>query len=150
MPLSEANFAGLVTIYQQEIDSLINVMGKEVVLHFAERIENVNDEFDDPVRTESTRMPSYKGTTENPAPTVTHTTRSIKALVRVSPSDYETFGIKVKQPQEIMRLKTFLTDVPDLKRCSYVVYDGKYRMLREPTPVGLKEDRYAISFWERV
>ena len=26
----------------------------------------------------------------------------------------------------------------------------KYRLSREPIPVGLKENRYAISFWERV
>ena len=147
MPL---DLTHLVPIYQNHIDNLIDQLGKEVTLYFADTVQNVNEKFDDPVRDQSTRMPHYKTTSSDPAPTVTHNTRTIKALVRVSPTDYESFGIKIRQPAEIMRLKTFLRDVPDLKRCEYVVYDGKYRLVREPTPVGLKEDRYAVSFWERV
>ena len=147
----------IVPVYQEYIDAIINEMGKYITIYFASTVENVNAEFHDPVRGRDTRQPAFKATQTNPAPKVTQHTKTIKALIRIDPLDYETFG-KIDQPKSIVRLKTFLSDVPDLQRCEYIIInvpeqdiiDAKYRMLREPIPTGLKQNRYAITFWERV
>jgi hypothetical protein len=158
MPLNPATFESLVKIYQGEIDSLIQNMGKDVIIHFHKTETTVDPEFFDPIRGTGTRMPDYKETDSIGQPAETNNTRTIKALVKHTPDDYETYGIKVKNPKGIVRLKTFLTDIPDLMRCDYIVPNAgsvaivgaKFRLIRTPVPVGLKHDRYAISFWEMV
>lgn len=57
-----------------------------------------------------------------------------------------------------VRLKTYLTDVPDLRRCLYVqvhsdvgaIIDSKFKLIMEPIPTGLKVDRYAYTYWEHI
>lgn len=153
------DLSSLVPIYQENIDALINQLGKPVTLYFEKAITNVTDDFRDPVRDDSIRLPDFKATTENPKPTVSVKTRTIKALVQIAPREFYTGGIsRAQQPGSIIRIKTFLTDVPDLKRCDYIVpmsddtafYDGRYRMIREPIPIGLQVNRYAVSFWEKL
>jgi hypothetical protein len=148
----------VVPIYQENIDALINQLGKNVTLYFKTTISNVSEEFDDSIREESLRKPGYKTTSEDPAPTETQNTLTIKALIQYNPNNYERFGIRVNQPSSIIRLKTFLTDIPSILRAEYVVPNvdskdiifGKYRLIGDPIPVGLQADRYAVSFWERV
>lgn len=156
MPIDPESFNEIVQIYQTEIDSLIDNMGKYVTLYFASTVENVRPKFHDSVRGRDIRQPSYKAGPTEPAPTTTEHTRTLKALIRIDPLDYETFN-NIDQPKSIVRLKTFLSDVPDLQRCDYIVInvperniiEAKYRMLREPIPTGLKHNRYAVTFWER-
>ncbi len=158
MPLNPAQFENLVHIYQGEIDSLIENMGKDVEIHFKSTQVSVPQEFFDPIRGEGTRMPDYKNTGSIAAPVETENTRTIKALIKHAPSDYEDFGIKVDNPKGIVRLKTYLTDVPDLVRCDFIIPNisskeiigAKYRIIRAAVPVGLKYDRYSITFWEMI
>ncbi len=158
MPIDSSNFSKIVKIYQENIDSLIENMGKEVVLYFEPKITNVNDQFYDPVRGGDEKRPSYKGNSSKVSPTILQATKIIKALTKLNPSDYETFGLVIKNPQGIVRLKTYISDVPDLKRCKYIIPNidvkdiigARYQLLRDPVPQGLQQDRYAISFWERV
>jgi hypothetical protein len=147
----------LIKIYQDRIDELINELGKNVLLVFEETITNIKNEFYDPITGEISK-PLYDTTTASNEPNVTQNTKIIKALTLHNPRDFESFNLRVDKPQDVIRLKTFATDIPDLKRCKYLIsnYDiaqlteMKYKMLREPVPAGLQEDRYAISFWERI
>lgn len=159
MPIDADSFNEIVKIYQTEIDSLIENMGKEVTLHFKDTVANVNNEFYDPIHGRDIKMPAYKGTGANPEPTITEHTKTIKALIRIDPSDFRLFaGMSVQEPNALIRLKTYLTDIPDLKRCEFIVpfvpdigiIDTKYHLLREPIPAGLKENRYALTYWGRT
>lgn len=148
----------VVPIYQENIDALINQLGKDVVLHFKTEVSNVTSDFNDFVRDGSLRLPDFKKTQDNPAPVKTETTKTIKALLQIAPGGFANYNIRVEDAVLVMRLKTFLTDVPDLKRCSYIVaptdavsiVHTKFRLIREPVATGLKVDRYAISFWEAI
>jgi hypothetical protein len=152
------DLTNLVRIYQENIDALLESMGKPVILYFEETITNIKPEFNDSVRDEDLRKPSYKTDIPNSTPSVVQNTKTIKALIQYNPRDFESFGIQVNQPDSVIRLKTFLTDVPDLKRCDHIVpnadsvniVEAKYRLLREAIPRGLQEDRYAITYWHRV
>jgi hypothetical protein len=153
MPLDSAAFSEIVTIYQEEIASLINNLGKPVILYYESTITNVSESMDDKLRREL-KKPTYKDAVQ---PTISETTETITALLKFDPKDFEDFGSKVNNPQGILRLKTFLYDVPKLIRCKYIVpaqsrgvIDAKYKLLREPIPVGLRDDKFAVSFWERI
>lgn len=158
MPLDSATFSKLVKIYQAEIDSLIQNLGKPITLYFQSTNSNVNDKFYDQLRAENPLIPDYKKTIAESAPTRVENTRIIKALVKWITKDFESYGQEISIPKGTLRLKTFLTDVPDLQRCDYIipnsnstgVIEVKYKLLRQPQPVGLQEDRYAITYWEIV
>jgi hypothetical protein len=147
----------LVPIYQAAIDDIINKMGKSVVLHFVSTVTNVQTSFDDIVNPGDTRMPDYKETSSVPAPDVVENTKTIKALHSYAPKEWRQVAPHVNEAQSVLRLKTFLTDVPDLTRCQYIVpssgsqntIPSKFRLLKEAIPVGLQTDRYAITYWER-
>jgi hypothetical protein len=134
MPL---DLTSLIPTYQEAIDSIIDQMGKNVTLYFKSTVTNVNEGFFDPIRGDI-RKPSYSETNSESAPIVTENTKTIKALIRNTPSDFERFGLKVNNPQGVVRLKTFLTDVPDLVRCEYMMpnsdsadyANSRYRLLR--------------------
>lgn len=159
----------LITIYQSRIDALINQLGKNVLLEFDPIREPCpNCEFDT-MRKRSTgiykmggprpfargrRCPYCKGR----GFTETAVTRCIKCLIQWNPKDAEDFGIAVAQKKDIVRLKTYLTEADDLIRAKTLIvnYDiadqAKFRvkLLQNPIPVGLREDRYCISFWELI
>lgn len=147
----------VVPIYQSRIDDIINQLGKNVTLYFKSTVTNVATAFDDPVRGDIMK-PAFKTTVAAPAPTITYNTRVLKALVKWNPKDFEMYGLTIKNAAGIIRIKTFLTDVPDILRCDYMVpnsdvrgiIDTKFKLIREPIPVGLQTDRYAVSYWERV
>lgn len=147
----------LVPIYQENIDQIILQLGKPVILYFSESVTPVSSGFFDPLRVENTLMPDFKQTAANPAPIRTTSTRTILALLKWKPKEYEHFDDqRVDNPDGILRLKTFLTDIPDLMRCEYIVPNAnsvpiistKYKLVRQPQPVGLQIDRYAISYWD--
>ncbi len=177
----------LVPIYQEAIDDIINSMGKNVMLIYPSQLnissniyDNVNEDSKLPEfkfgLTVETSVIGLDGLTLEQlssltleeltvleldsvegSPSIEYETEVIKALIKYSPSDFVTFGTKAQLPDGVVRLKTFLSDVPKLKRCEYIMpnYDSRdiiytrYRMIREPIPVGLQKDRYAISYWER-
>jgi hypothetical protein len=57
-----------------------------------------------------------------------------------------------------VRIKAFLTEADDLARAKTIIVNHsiidkmklRMRLIKGPTPVGLQEDRYCISFWELV
>lgn len=82
--------------------------------------------------------------------------KCIKCLIKWNPKDAENFGIAISQTKGIVRLKTYLTEADDLMRAKTVIVNHdiidqmklKVRLIQGPIPVGLREDRYCISFWE--
>lgn len=149
------NIDEIVAIYQDSIDTLIDKLGKNVKLVFKPTVQNVSDELLDPIRDNESKKPSYK---VEPLEVSVENYRIIKALIKHTPKEYINFGLKIEHPENIVRLKTYLTDIPDLLRAEKIItnYDSEqlisleYRILMDPVPAGLKEDRYAISFWERI
>lgn len=154
MPLDPVQFEQVIQIYQAEIDSLIDTLGKTVTLYFPSTIVS-NDSPQDDAISGGVKKPAYK--TTNPQ-VITPNTLQIRALIKYNPADFQHFGIKIDKPVGLLRLKTYLTDVPNLVKAEYVVpndlsrgiIDTKYKLIREPIPQGLGRDRYAISFWERA
>ena len=157
MPIS-INRSKIIQTYQQAIDEMINKFGKTITLYFKDTLTNVNTTFADVVRPHDLRRPDHKGQISTPAPTESHNTTTILALVKFEPSDYEDLVPTIGKPLEIMRLKTFLSSVPDLIRADFVIpdpliegiYNQKYKLAGQPTPRGLGENRYAISFWKAI
>ncbi len=157
----------LITIYQSRIDALINQLGKNVQLEFTPiRVPCPNCEYDT-VRKRSTgiyrpggprpfargrKCPWCKGRGfEETTPT-----KCIKCLIKWNPKDVENFGISIVGKKGIVRFKTFLTEADDLIRAKTAVTNRdiedqlKLRviLIKGPIPVGLRERRYCISFWE--
>ncbi len=161
--------ASLIETYQDLIDDVIDQLGKNVLLEFNPISSPCpNCEFDT-IRKRSTGVYKIGG----PRPfvrgrqcpyckgrgfTETASTTIIKCLTKWNPEDAETFGIAVSQAKDIVRLKTYLTDADDLVRAKTIIvnYDIvgqmklRARLIRGPIPVGLREDRYCISFWELI
>ena len=157
----------LIRTYQSRIDALINQLGKNVYLEFDPIRESCpNCEYDS-IRKRSTGV--YKSGGPRPfvrgrkcpyckgrGVTETPVNKCIKCLIKWNPNDAENFGIAVSQAKGIVRLKTYLTEADDLSRAKTVIvnYDIvdqmklKVRLIQGPIPVGLREDRYCISFWE--
>jgi hypothetical protein len=79
-------------------------------------------------------------------------------LTKWNPKDAENFGIAVSQRKGIVRLKTYLTEADDLARARVVFVNHdiassinlEIKLIQGPNPVGLREDRYCISFWELI
>ena len=151
--MSVLDLTGVVPIYQNAIDSIIDQMGKNVTLYFKPTVTGSTASNTDGIRGES-KLPSFKQGT----PTVTQNTMVVKCLIKYNPKDFNSFGVNANIPNGLMRLKTFLSYLPDLRRCEFVVPNSdvedmiktKYKLAREPIPIGLQEDRYCVTFWERV
>lgn len=159
----------LITIYQSRIDALINQLGKNVYLEFDPiRDSCPNCEFDS-IRRRSTgvykiggprpfargRQCPYckgRGLTETPV------NKCIKCLIKWIPEDAENYGVSIAQSKDIVRFKAFLTDADDLTRARTAIANHdivdqavmRVKLVQGPIPVGLREDRYCISFWETI
>jgi len=157
----------LIGIYQSRIDALINQLGKNVYLEFDPiRAPCPNCEYDT-IRKRSTGIYVIGG----PRPfargrkcpyckgrgfTETAVERCIKCLLKWNPADAKDFGISVANTKGIVRLKTYLTEADDLMKAKTILANHdiagqlklRARLVRGPIPVGLREDRYCISFWE--
>lgn len=159
----------LITIYQQRIDALINQLGKNVYLEFDPIREPCPNCEYDTMRKRSTGI--YKAGGPRPFArgrkcpyckgrgfTETAVNKCIKCLIKWNPEDAKNFGIAVSKVGGVVRLKTYLTEADDLSRATTVIvnYDIvsqmklKVKLIQGPIPVGLREDRYCISFWELV
>jgi hypothetical protein len=157
----------LIQIYQSRIDALINQLGKNVLLIFDPIIEPcVNCTFDT-VGNRSTGI--YKVGGPIPFPRgqkcpyckgsgflERENAKCLKCLIKWNPKEALNFGISVEKRDGVVRLKAFLSDAPDLVRCKYAVVNHdienilrlRVRLIQGPIPVGLREDRFCISFWE--
>lgn len=155
MPLDLTN---IVKIYQNNIDDLINQLGKIVVICFEDTVSSVTDTFYDPVRGDELKQPGSKEMDISQNPSITTNSKTIKALHKYSPKEWNQVAPHINEPSSILRLKTFLDDVPSLLRCKYIIPNSqsqnilytKFRLIKEPIPVGLQQDRYAVSYWERI
>ncbi len=161
--------SSLINIYQSRIDALINQLGKNVLLEFDPILTPCPNCKYDTVRKRSLgiyipggprpfkrgrKCPYCKGR----GLLETAVSKCIRCLVKWNPKDMEDFGISISKTKGVVRLKTFLTEADDLIKANTLIvnYDItnqltlRMRLLKGPTPVGLQEDRYCISFWEFI
>lgn len=153
------DLARVIPIYQSRITELIEQLGKPVMLYFDTMLtEGTSTKFTDKAREGSLRKPVWKELTTDTAPTIVPSTREIVALLKYNPRDFEIKSVSVDTAEGTVRLKTFLRDVPDLLRADYIIPSSndtnvvyqKYRMIKDPTPVGLQENFFAVSYWELI
>lgn len=154
MPLTSSDLDFIVSTYKAENDALITHLGKKVVLFFKQPYDStINIDVDDPVRGENLRKPIYKDN----IPNLVETTREIKALIQLNPSEFINDGV-LNEQNTVIRLKTFISEAKYLTLCDYIIpnYDiindiyAKYRIIRAPIPIGLKDDQYCISYWNKI
>ncbi len=159
----------LIAIYQDRIDALINQLGKNIRLIFDPITDPCPNCLYDTQRKRSTgryrnggprpfkrgrKCPYCKGR----GLLETSVEKCIKCLVKWSPKELKRYGISVENKKGIVRLKTYLTSIGDIigAKTAIIDYDQvdivklRVRKIRGPTPVGLREDRYCISFWELI
>lgn len=159
----------LIQIYQGRIDALINQLGKNITLQFDDQIDECPNCLVDYVRGRSRGI--YKSGGPRPfsrgricpwckGSGLLRTNREmcIKGLIAWDSRDAIDYGINVARYKAIVRIKTFLSTLSDLMRARFAIIDIdksnlvnlKTQLIRSPFPVGLREDRYCISFWELV
>lgn len=159
----------LIRIYQSRIDALINQLGKNVYLEFTPIREPCPNCEYDIMRKRSTGV--YKPGGPRPfirgrkCPyckghgfTEMAVNKCIKCLIKWNPADVKNYDISISKTNGIVRLKTYLTEAKDLSRAQTVIVNHdivdqmelKVRLIQGPIPVGLREDRYCISFWELI
>lgn len=85
-------------------------------------------------------------------------TETIRMKVYWNPKDWEDIGVDIQQSDGVIQTQAFVYDAPKIERCNYmipvvkneqtVIY--KYKLLRKSIPHGFRQDKFFISFWERV
>lgn len=159
----------LIRLYQDRIDALLNQLGKNVVLEFDPVQTPCPNCLFDPITNRSTGV--YRDAGPEPFPrgrkcpyckgegvVTSNETRCIKCLIKWAPKDAMNYGLTVTDPRAIVRTKCLLTNAPLIARARTAIIDYgisdvtrlKVKRLRGPVPVGLREDRYAITFWQLV
>lgn len=159
----------LVDIYQSRIDALINQLGKHVLLEFDPNRESCSNCIFDPIRQRSTgiyitnppgprpfkrnrKCPHCKGRGYEETPN----TKCIDALIKWNPKNAKNYGITLTNRKDVVRIKTYITEADDLIRAKTAIIDydqrnitiARAKMIKSPIPVGLRDSRYCISFWE--
>lgn len=173
-PLRDPNAAiqigdDLISIYQSRIDALINQLGKNIILQFKPSRTICPNCLPDLIKNKSSgryrtggpipfgdgqRCPYCKaiGFLETPV------TRCIKCLIKWRPRDAINYGISLSDVQDVVRFKTFFTEADDMIRAESAISDEQVsnvlplhvKLIRGPIPVGLRDQRYCISFWQLV
>lgn len=159
----------IIEIYQSRIDALINQLGKNIILEFNPIIVPCRNCIFDPIRKRSTgeykiggprpfqngrQCPWCKGRGFEE----TQETRCIQGLIKFNPKDIANYNISVNNNKSIIRVKTFLYHADDIKKTKTAIIDSdqqsiviaRSRLIKGPVPVGLRDDRYIISFWELI
>lgn len=157
----------LIRVYQNNIDALINQLGKDVHLVFDPTRTECPNCFYDPIRRRSTGRPKSGGPRPfrlgRPCPYCKGrgfieepNEKCIKCLIKWNPKDLQDYDITLRDEVDVVRFKTYLTNYDDIVRAdealSNVAQSSQFRVrvkkIKGPVPVGLREDRYCISFWE--
>jgi len=161
--------SNLVDIFQDNIDALINQLGKNVILEFTPNRTACINCINDPVSDRSTGIFIQGG----PRPfargqqcpwckgrgfLLTPVTECIKGLIKWQPRDAQKYGISLSDFQGIVRLKTFLKFGDDIIRAQSAIMDNdiigqlkmRVKLIRGPYGIGLRESRYIVTFWELV
>jgi hypothetical protein len=161
--------SGLVQVYQDHIDALINQLGKNILLEFDPIITVCPNCIQDTIRQRSSGR--YNGI--GPEPFVrgrkcpvckgdgvleTPETRCIKCLIKWNSKDYANKDIRYEKGRSIVRTKCLMSQAPLIQRCRTALmnYDIsnqltlRVKRLRSPVPAGLRDKRYCITFWEIV
>ena len=159
----------LINIYQSRIDALINQLGKSVLLEFDPIREPCSNCTYDIMRKRSTgiykpggprpfvrgrKCPHCKGRGFEETPVQ----KCIRCLISWNAKDSENYGISTADYKSIVRFKTYLYNFDDLVRAKFAISNYaiinlvtlRVRCIKQPIIVGLREDRYCISFWELV
>ncbi len=159
----------LIGIYQSRIDEIINDLGKNTLLEFDPVRTPCPNCLFDTLRNRSLgifriggprpfkrgrKCPYCKGR----GLLEVAVTKVIKCLTKWNPEDSENFGVSMEKTEGIVRLKTFFTEADDLIRARTAVVNHdiveqielRVKLVKGPVPVGLREDRYCISFWELI
>lgn len=159
----------LIGVYQSRIDAVINQLGKNVLLEYDPIIVPCINCIFDTIRKRSRgiyriggprpfargRQCPYckaRGFLETPVQ------KCIRCLLRWNSKDAIDYGISVSRSQNVVRFKTYIYNFDDLVRAKYAIsnYDImnivklRVRLIKKPIIVGLREDRYCISFWETI
>jgi len=161
--------SSIIDIYQNRVDSLLNQVGKNVLLQFDPNISSCPNCVFDSIRGRS----SGKYKAGGPSPFIygrkcpyckghgvlkEEVELCIKCLISWNPSEILKFGISVQKDSEIVKLKTLVDNAADIKRAKIAIIDRqiidivKYqaRLIKGPYPLGLRKDRYCISFWRTI
>jgi hypothetical protein len=159
----------LIDIYQSRIDALINQLGKNVLLEFDPIQESCPNCYFDTIRKRSNGIYRPGG----PRPfgrgrkcpyclgrgfLETSVQKCIRCLISWNAGDTENYGISTTDYKSIVRFKTYLYNFDDLVRAKFAISNYaimslvklRVRCIKQPIIVGLREDRYCISFWELV
>jgi len=157
----------LIDIYQSRINALINQLGKHVFLEFPPVQTPCPNCYYDSIRRRSNGVYRSGG----PRPFVRgrkcphckgvgllseSSNECIHALLKWNPKNSEDYGISMSKHNGIVRIKTYLDHMSSLMRAQTAIvnYDIKdiltfrVKRIKGPIPVGLREDKYCISFWE--
>ena len=159
----------LIGVYQSRIDAVINQLGKNVLLEYDPITVPCPNCLFDTIRKRSRgiyrvggprpfargRQCPYckaRGFLETPVQ------KCIRCLLRWNSKDAIDYGISVSRSQNVVRFKTYIHNFDDLIRAEYAIsnYDIieivklRVRLIKKPIIVGLREDRYCISFWETI
>lgn len=134
------------------MDNFITSLGKNIKIVFEPTITNVSTDNHDSVRNTSIKRPEYKDPTDL---TTVENSRMILGLIKWNPTDFENYSDNIRKNDTLLRLKTFMLDVPDLLRCKYIIpnfdssaiFQPRFTLIRQAMPRGIKEDRYAYTYW---
>jgi hypothetical protein len=157
----------MVQCYRDKIDALINQLGKNVILNLP-KIKNPcpNCEFDS-MRGRSRGIyiiggprPFGRGQTcpwcKGNGFEETENQVCIKALTHWRAKDLADYGIDITDYKGVVRLKTYLAHLDDLRRAETATVNhdieglARYtvRLIRGPYPRGFRNDTHCLSFWE--
>jgi len=161
--------SSIIDIYQNRVDTLLNKVGKNVWLQFDPNISQCPNCDFDPIRNRSSGRYKVGG----PSPFIfgrkcpyckgrgvleEEVGLCIKCLISWNPSEISKFGISVQKDSEIVKIKTLIDNAANIKRARMAIIDRqvvdtvKYqaKLIKGPYPLGLREDRYCISFWRTI
>lgn len=159
----------LIQIYQSRIDALINQLGKNILLEFDPIREPCTNCLPDIISNRSVGIYRIGGpipfTRGQKCPFCKgigfleqKVTQCLKCLIKWNPREIKNYGISVSKYNNIVRLKAFLTDSDNLSRAKTAIIDydiqnifkQRVKLIKGPVPVGLREDRFCVSFWELI
>ena len=159
----------LIAIYQSRIDGLIDQLGKHVLINFDPIQEICPNCLFDTMGGRSIGIYKVGGPTpfsrgqkcpycKGHGFLITERQKCIKALIKWNPKDAATYGVSVRKHRDIVRFKTFASELDDLIRARFAISNSaisdmiklKVKLIKSPILVGLRESRYCISFWELV